>query len=883
MREHASGLRFGAAVRGYGAAAMPPPPRPPSSPRSADPPWSADPLPVDAVLDRVASALDDGGVAVLEAEPGAGKTTRVPLVLHRTAPDRRIVLLQPRRIAARAAAHRLAQQLGEPVGRTVGLTTREERRTSSATRLEVVTEGVVLRRLQRDPSLAEVGLLVFDEFHERSLEADLGLAFAVESRAALRDDLRLLVMSATIEGPRVARLLDDAPLIRTEGRSHPVTIEHRAAPDRRSALPAAVRSGVEELLGDGDVLVFLPGAAEIRAAIRHLEEVPLPGSPAVVPLHGALSGEDQDRALRPTPDARRKVVVATDVAETSLTIEGIRGVVDAGWSREPRFDAATGMTGLVTVPASRASAEQRAGRAGRTAPGRCIRLWPEREHLARDAHPRPTILTDDLAGAALEVAAWGAQVEELALLDPPPTASWERALTTLAELDAIDEGGRITAHGRRLATLPLAPRLAQVVLRGRDQGELRLACELAAILGDRDPFVTDPSHPSSDLTARVRALRGSRPPAGIRVRRGALARLRRQAERLEQQASRLPTNDRHAGRTGDPGDAGDPGHADDPERAGILVAQAWPDRVAGLRDGQRGRFLLASGRGATLPDADVLAGAAWLAVAHLDRGADEARIHLAAALGPDELRAALPDHLDVAEEVAWRDGDVRAEARETLGALVLRRTPLGDDSPARRFPALLEGLREEGLGLLAWDDAAHELRARVRFVRTHRGDPWPDWDDEVLRDRLEEIVGPFLVTARRRADLRTIAMSEVLSAQLTRQQRRDLDRLAPTHLTVPSGSRLRLDYTVDGPVLRVRVQELFGSTRTPAVLDGEVPVRLHLLSPARRPVQVTDDLAGFWERSYPQVRAELRGRYPKHAWPEDPTAAEALRGTRRRR
>ena len=852
------------------------------SPPAATPP-TREPLPVDAVLGEVASALDLRGVAVLEAEPGAGKTTRVPLELHLADRQRRIVLLQPRRIAARAAARRLAQQLGEPVGRTVGLTTRDERRTSASTRIEVVTEGVVLRRLQQDPALTGVGLLVFDEFHERSLEADLALAFAMETRGALREDLRLLVMSATIEGPRVAALLGDAPLIRTAGRSFPVAVEHRAGPDHRSGLPAAVRRALTDLIDGGDVLVFLPGAGEIRAAQRHLQDAPLPDSPSVLALHGSLPGEEQDRALQPAPDGRRKVVLATDVAETSLTIDGIRGVVDAGWSREPRFDAATGMTGLVTVPASRASAEQRAGRAGRTAPGRCLRLWPEREHLARDAHPRPAILTDDLTGAALQVASWGADLDELALLDPPPAPSWERALATLADLGAIDGGGRITPHGRRLADLPLAPRLAQLVLRGRDQGGLKLACELAAILGDRDPFILDRDHPSSDLSARVRVLRGERPPAGVRVQRGAVGRLRKQAARLQQRAERLPQLEPPGSDGGRSRGGGGLTVGDDPERAGVLVAQAWPDRVAGLRDGQRGRFLLASGRGATVPDGDVLADAPWLAVAHLDRGAEEARVHLAAALTLDELRRALADHLDVAEEVAWRDGDVRAEQRETLGALVVGTGPLADDTPARRFPALLEGLRQEGLGLLRWDDDATTLLARVRFLREHRGDVWPDWTDEALREHLEEIVGPFLLSARRRSDLRAVTVSAVLSAQLTRRQRSELDRQAPTHVQVASGSRLRIDYTEDGPVLPVRVQELFGSTRTPAVLDGEVPLRLHLLSPARRPVQVTDDLAGFWERSYPQVRAELRGRYPKHAWPEDPTSAVALRGTPRRR
>ncbi len=851
----------------------PRPDRPPGAAAPAPPPEPA--LPIEPVLADVAAALAASGTAVLEAEPGAGKTTRVPWYLWEHRPDRRIVLLEPRRIAARAAATRLAAQLGEEVGQTVGLTTRDDRRGSSATRIEVVTEGVVLRRLQRDPGLGGVDLLIFDEFHERSLEADLSLAFTLDVREALRPDLQVLVMSATIEGPRVASLLNGSPLITAPGRSHPIDIEHRPSPSGWSGLPPAVADAANDLLTDGDVLVFVPGAGEIRAVIRYLEDVALAGDPVVLPLHGSLSGADQDAALRPAPAGRRKVVVATDVAESSITIDGICGVVDAGQSREPRFDATTGMTGLVTVPASRASAEQRAGRAGRQGPGRCIRLWPEREHAARDAHPRPAISTDDLTGAALEIAAWGADPEELALLDPPPAAAWERAVETLRELAAVDADGRITSHGRDLNALPAHPRLGHLLLRGRDAGQATLACDLAAVLSDRDLFVVDRDHPSADLAARVRVLRGERPPAGVRVRRGAVGRARKDAARYRRQLGDAPAgSDVRSEARG----------ADDPDGAGRLVAAAWPERIAGIRDGQRGRFLLAGGRGATLADGDVLAGEAYLAVAQVDRGQREARIHLAAALDLRDLRDAVGDRVDVEEVVVWRDGDVVAERRERLGALVLAAASIEGDTPAARYDALLDGLRAEGLQLLGWDDDARELRDRVRFLRRHQGASWPAWDDASLLESLEDVVGPFLLQARRRADLADVRMVQVLRSRLSREQLRDLDRLAPTHLTVPSGSRVRLDYAADGaPVLAVRVQEVFGSRSTPAVLDGQVPVLLHLLSPARRPVQVTDDLAGFWERSYPQVRAELRGRYPKHAWPEDPTAAAPLRGTRRRR
>ncbi|MCC5947463.1 MAG: hypothetical protein JJT89_03315, partial [Nitriliruptoraceae bacterium] len=486
---------------------------------------AADPLPVDAVLDRIVAHVRDHRRLVLEAPPGAGKTTRVPLALLDADPPGRIVVLEPRRVAARAAAARLAAQLGEPVGQTVGVTTREDRRTSRATRIELVTDGIVLRRLQRDPGLAGTGVLVFDEFHERRLDADLALAFAWETRGALRDDLALVVASATLPGARIAALLDDAPIVRAEGRTFPVATEHRDRVDVR-ALPEEAARTVVEVLDDpattGDVLVFLPGVREIGRATRALAGIT--GTDVVVlALHGRLSGDEQDRALRPDPQGRRKVVLATDVAESSLTIDGIRVVVDAGRSREPRFDPATGMGGLVTVPASRASATQRAGRAGRTAPGRVVRLWPAREHAGRDAAPRPAIATDDLTAAALEVAAWGAEVAELALLDQPPDAAWEGATATLRELGAIDGAGRITAHGRLLADLPVHPRVGHLLIHARDRGTGRLGTELAAVLGDRDPLATSPTAPCADLAARVRVLRGGQAPPGTRVRRAALA------------------------------------------------------------------------------------------------------------------------------------------------------------------------------------------------------------------------------------------------------------------------------------------------------------------------------------------------------------------------
>ncbi|MFA9446790.1 ATP-dependent helicase HrpB [Egicoccus sp. AB-alg6-2] len=832
------------------------------------------PLPVDAVVDELLTAIGAAGRVVLEAPPGAGKTTRVPLAMLAHDFDGRLVLLEPRRVAARAAARRLAAGIGESVGERVGLTTRDERLTSRRTRIEVVTEGVLLRRLHRDPSLEGVGVLFFDEFHERNLESDLALAFAIESRATLREDLRLLVASATLDGGRVARLLadqgEDAPVVRAAGRTHPVTVDHRDRPAPGGLAEAVADVVLEVLVRDqGDVLVFLPGVAGIRRTARTLAGR-VPGDVEVLPLHGTLPPTEQDRAVAPSPHGRRKVVLATDVAESSLTIDGVGVVVDAGLAREPRFDARTGMTGLVTVPASRASAEQRAGRAGRTAPGHCVRLWPAAEHPARDAFPRPAIHTDDLTGVALEVAAWGTAVHELALLDQPDPAGWARARATLAELGALGADGRITDHGRRLARLPVHPRLGQLLVRGHAAGLGDLAVEVAAVLADRDPVRV--VHPAAvaDLGVRLAALRGGALPREARLRPGARDRLRREVARLRRSCRELP------GVTGTVDDLPSPDVA-----VGALVALGWPDRVAAARD-VRGQFLLANGRGAQLPDADLLAGEPLLAVAAVDRGHREARIHLAAPLDLAVLRRMLGDELDVVEEVVWRDGDVVAERRQQLGALVLTRSPLRTPPAADVLSAVLDGLRGHGLGLLAWNPAARQLQARAQLLHHHVGAPWPDVSDAALLDDLDTAVAPFLLKVRRRSDLQRVAPAAILRARLPAGHERDLERLAPESLMVPSGSRVRLDYTGERPVLAVRLQELFGATTTPAVLDGRLPVLLHLLSPAGRPVQITDDLAGFWERAYPEVRAELRGRYPKHAWPEDPRTAPPSRGTRRR-
>ena len=828
------------------------------------------PLPVDAVLGEVLAALARTRAAVLEAPPGAGKTTRLPLALLARERPGRIVVLEPRRVAARAAAARLAAQLGSRVGEVVGVTTRDERRRSAATRIEVVTEGVLLRRLQRDPSLAGTATVVFDEFHERNLAADLALAFVWESRTALREDLEVVVASATLDAAEVAALLDDAPVIRAQGRRFPVRVEHRARP-RPGGLDAAVATAVREVLAeeDGDVLVFLPGAREIRRTARLLEDVAASGAAVVVrPLHGALPPAEQDAALAPAAPGVRKVVLSTDLAESSVTIDGVRTVIDAGLSREPRFDATSGLSGLVTVPASRASADQRAGRAGRTAPGRCVRLWPAREHAARDAHPRPAIATDDLTPTALQVAAWGADIAELRLLDQPPPAVWEAALAALTDLGALDGDARLTTLGRQLAQLPVHPRLGRLLLAAAQHGASGLGAELAALLSDRDVLLTSPQHPDADLALRLHVLRGGRAPAGIRVRHGALQRARRERDRLRRSVDALEL----AGSA--PVGRASPGR---------LVLTGWPDQVAAARPGRRGGYLLAGGRGAELDPADPLAAEPWLAVAHLDRGAEVARIHLAAAVDEASVRTVLAGRLTTRTEVGWREGDVVAERRVELGAVVLERHRIDDLDHDQRLGALLEGLRTEGLELLAVREADRQLQARVALLAAVFGTPYQPVDDDRLLAAGEELLAPFLLRARNRSDLARQRLTPVLEAAIGHQLLREVDRLAPTHLTVPSGSRRALDYGVgERPVLAVRLQELFGATTTPTVVEGRVPVLLHLLSPAGRPVQVTDDLAGFWHRAYPQVRSELRGRYPKHAWPEDPLTSRPLRGTPRR-
>lgn len=808
-------------------------------------------LPALEALPGLRAALSIPGAAVFTAPPGSGKTTLVPLALldEPWLAGQRILMLGPRRVAARAAARRMASLLGEEVGRGVGYQVRFERRISAATRIEVITEGLLARRLQADPELPGVGLVIFDEFHERSLDADLGLALTLDARDNLRPALKVLVMSATIDAARVAALLGGAPVVSATGRLFPVTIRQRpvrADEDLAGAVAATVRAALAE--HEGDVLSFLPGAREIRAVERRLADA-LPVTIDIRPLSGELSGEVQDLALTPAAPGRRKVILATNIAQTSLTVEGVTVVVDSGYARVARHDLGAGANRLDTERISRAAAEQRAGRAGRLAPGVCYRLWSAEQQGRLAADDTPEILLADLSRFALDLAGWGVRdPADLRLLDAPPAAAWSAATGLLAALGAVDAHGRITEHGRALLRLPLDPRRGHLLVRAGALGLTVTAAWVAAVLDERGATPLD----LSDRVAAAFAGRGPDPAAARRTR-DTVGQLLRQA-----------------------GDTGSASTGFDAGAIGRLVALAFPERIARRRAEGRGLFLCADGAAAQVPEHDPLAQREWLAIAHWQPGPPR-RVLAAAVLDEATVRA------DQAEQRAWRS-EVRwdpaaegviAEERRSLGAIVLDRRPLRD-APERVRGAMLEGIRMLGIDALPWTLAARQWRARMESLRRwHPEHGGPALDDASLAQTLEDWLGPHLDGLSRREHLGRLDLAEILSGRLDFAARQRLARLVPTHLQVPSGSRIELEYASDGrpPVLAVKLQELFGLTRTPAVDEGRMPVMLHLLSPARRPIQVTRDLAGFWERTYAGVRKELKGRYPKHPWPEDPLAA----------
>ncbi len=817
-------------------------------------------FPIDALLPELAAALDAHPTALLQAPPGAGKTTRVPPALL-AAPwlaGRKLLMLEPRRLAARSAARFMARALGEQPGQTVGYRTRLDSRVSAATRIEVVTEGILTRLIQTDPALEAYGAVLFDEFHERSLQADLGLALVRESQQALRPDLRLLVMSATLDTAPLARMLGQAPVLTSEGRAYPVEVHYRPA-GRQERLEDQVVRVVEEALAahSGSLLVFLPGTAEIRRVERALQGR-LPPDTQIAPLYGNLSPEAQDRAIAPSPAGERKLVLATAIAETSITIEGVQVVIDVGLARSARFDANSGMSRLVTGRVSRAGAEQRRGRAGRTGPGVCYRLWGQSEQAALADYAAPEIQTADLAPVALELAQWGARdPSDLDWIDPPPPAHWRQAVDLLQWLDLLDSEGAITDHGRAARKLGCHPRLAHMVLHGRRLGWPVLAAELAALLEERDLLG---GSAGADLVARVEYLRQPSAAADPRLRQ-----VRQSARRLQPDGAR-----------DQPGELG--------EAVGRLVALAYPDRIGRRRPGSDPRYQLSNGRGASLRNDDPMARHDWLVAADLDGQAREARIYLAAALDPSRLTEDLAGHIRTVESAGWDDsrGRVLARRQQCLGALVLSETMLPDPPAGQIEAALLAVVRQRGLQSLPWTDAARQWCARVELLRRYQPETWPTVTDGELLATLEQWLAPFLAGLTRWAEVQRLDLLAALNSLLDYPQQKALAELAPTHLTIATGQRVALDYTADiGPVAAAKLQAFFGWTDTPRVAAGQHPVVLHLLSPAGRPLAVTSDLASFWRNAYPEVRKDMRGRYPKHPWPEDPATAEARSGTKK--
>jgi len=813
-------------------------------------------LPIDEALPRLTAALGASNVAVLVAPPGAGKTTRVPLVLldEAWAAGKKILVLEPRRLAARAAASRMAQTLGDEVGGTVGLRVRFGSKVSKKTRIEVVTEGIFTRLILDDPSLEGVAAVLFDEFHERSLDADLGLALARDAQQGLREDLKLLIMSATLDGARVAALLGNAPVIESEGRTFPVETRYLGR-DARERIENQVANACQRALRaeTGSLLVFLPGAGEIRRTETRLKERVSEPSVDIVALYGALDAREQDRAIAPSPPARRKIVLATSIAETSLTIEGVRVVIDSGLSRVPRYEPDVGLTRLETVRVSRAAADQRRGRAGRTEPGVCYRLWDEPQTGSLEAYARPEILSADLSSFVLDLAQWGAaDPAKLAFLDPPPQASLNEAKALLAELGAIDAEGRITEEGRKLRALPLPPRLARMVVDAADEGAGETAAAIAAILSERGLGGDD-----VDLTHRLDQLRRDRS---------------RRAEDARVMARRWA--DTTGGKKGE-----------DNLSPGALLALAYPDRVAKNR-GRGSGFLLANGRGGMVDATSPLAREPFLVVAELTGTAAASRIILAALITLAEIEQRFADKIDEREQVIFDSGSASLRARRTrrFGAITLAEQIKKVSPGAETAHTLAEGIIALGLDKLPWSKAALQFRQCVGFLRRAEGDEWPDLSDEGLARGAAEWLEPLLADKTARSEVGADELSDAVMNLLPWNLRKRLDAEAPTHFAAPSGSAVPIDYEAEeGPKLSIRMQELFGLAQHPTIAAGRVPLLIELLSPAHRPVQVTRDLPGFWRGSYAQVKTEMRGRYPKHPWPDDPLTAPATRRAKRSR
>ncbi|MFS2092261.1 ATP-dependent helicase HrpB [Pseudomonas sp. Pseusp11] len=827
-------------------------------------------LPIDEVLPALREALATRHEAVLEAPPGAGKTTRVPLALldEPWLAGQTILMLEPRRLAARAAAERLASELGEKVGETVGYRIRLDSKVGPNTRIEVVTEGILTRRLQDDPALEGVGLLIFDEFHERSLDADLALALSLNGRELFRDDqpLKILLMSATLEGERLAGLLDDAPILRSEGRMYPVAMRWGRPFQPGEFIEPKVVQTILDALNDetGSLLVFLPGQAEIRRVHQQLVDALGEGTPVLLcPLHGELDLAAQRAAIDPAPAGKRKVVLATNIAETSLTIDGVRVVIDAGLARVPRFDPGSGMTRLDTQRISKASATQRAGRAGRLEPGVCYRLWSQDQHEQLAAYASAEILSADLAGLALQLGRWGVTPGQLVWLDVPPAAAYAQAQDLLERLGAL-EGEALTRHGQAMAELPAHPRIAHLLLRGQALGLSDMACDVAALLGERDIL----RGAGADLHSRLVLL-----PGEERAARGAQGGVQRARQLARQYRGYL------RGKASEP--VSDPEH---PRWLGALLALAYPDRVAQQRRAGGAEYRLANGRAALFAEADSLMKQPWLVIADLGsrQGQREERIYLATDFDPALFDSVLAEQVRCVDQLDWdeREGVLRAERQRKVGELILSREPLTGLDESARSQALVNLVRRKGLELLPWTPELRQWQARVALLRqldlAGKGESeWPDVSDATLLKSLEHWLMPYLGKVSRLSHFANLDLSSIVHNLLPWPLPQRLDELAPHHLSVPSGSSIRLDYSEQPPILAVRLQELFGLAETPRIAGGRQVVKLHLLSPARRPVQVTQDLANFWRSTYAEVKKDLKGRYPKHYWPDDPLVAEA--------
>ena len=802
-------------------------------------------FPVDDIISDLKAALSSRPSAILVAEPGAGKTTRVPLALlgEPWLAGKKIVMLEPRRLAARAAASRMAQTLNEKLGETVGYAVRLERKVSPATRIEVVTEGILLRRLQQDPELPDIGLVIFDEFHERNLDGDLSVALCLDVQRGLRDNLKFLIMSATLDTEKLSRFLDNAPVLNAKGRMFPVVTKHLEKTTRQTVVADSVKAihlGLRDV--KGSLLVFLPGEGEIRRVEQALIGN-VPSNVDVRPLYGAMTLTDQDAAIKPSEAGRRKIVLATTIAETSLTIDGVEAVIDTGFKRSPRFDPASGMTALETVRVSQASAEQRKGRAGRLGPGVCYRLWPESEMRALSVHDDPEIRIADLTPLVLELAAWG--TSDVPWLEAPPAAAFAQAQDVLKQLGAIDSEGKITTHGKAMAKLPLHPRLSHMVIVGKALGAGAAAADLASLISERDGL---PRDTSVDVETRLMQVRGSA------------------RERMKQVAKQIKSS------AGIKDDVGEVSH-------GVLLALAYPDRIA-QRRGALGRFRMASGTGAIVAEHDPLAKSDWIAIGLLDGTQIDAKVHLASVITRAEIEIHFKDQIVESSGVFWdsKAQVVSALRSIKLGALVLEERPLITPQPDAVAITMADGVKAMGLVSLPWTDAAKMFRSRINFLsRIMPDDGWPDFSDSALLGSLQDWLVPHLAGISRKSHLQRLDMLAILRSMIPHEKLSKLEKLAPSRMEVPGGGHYQIDYDVEGdPVLRVRLQEMFGMQSAPQIANGRARLKIELLSPGGKPVAITQSLETFWVNAYPDVRKDMRGRYPKHLWPEDPLTATAV-------